>query len=199
MKPFRFLLPALATLFLMISCTKEGPQGPQGDTGPQGPQGAAGPQGPTGAANVIYSNWLSFQQAQRDTTIDNSKLKVNHIPAPQLTQTMIDRGTVLVYFRFLTSVMPLPYTSYAGSLANTVSFLPKPGTLYITRFTHNNSGTLGFGAIQIRYILIPGETAAGRNVAQEEKKLTIDNDTYTISQLKAMSYDQISALLNIPE
>ncbi len=202
MKQFKPLMPVLAAALLMLSCTKEGPegpQGPQGNPGPQGTQGTAGAQGSTGTANVIYSGWLSFQQAQRDSTIDNSKLKVNHIPAAQLTQEIIDNGVVLVYIRFLTSVMQLPYTSYAGSKANTVSFLPKPQRIFITRFTHDNSGSLGFGAIQFRYILVPGGVAAGRYAGDAEKKLTINGGTYTVAQLKAMSYDQVSALLNIPE
>lgn len=207
MKKYILLLPVFAALFLTTGCTKEGPEGPQGPqglqgtAGAQGSQGPAGAQGPAGTANVIYSNWLSFQQAQRDTVIDGTNLKCNHIPAPQLTQTIIDRGAIQVYMRFLTSIMPLPYTSDAGpgNIASTASFIPKPGLLLLTRYTHNNSASIGFGSVQFRYILIPGEVSAGRNAAYGERKLTIGNETYTVSQLKAMPYGQVCALLSIPE
>src|SRR5690606_6274 len=88
-----------------------GARGATGATGPRGATGATGPQGPAGTANVIYSNWLSFQQSQRDTVIDGTNLKVNHLPAPRLTQSIIDNGVVMVYWRFLSTVLQLPYTS----------------------------------------------------------------------------------------
>jgi len=142
-----------------------GPQGPAGPRGATGPQGPAGPQGPVGTANVIYSGWLSFQQAQRDTIIDNTTLKINHLPVPRLTQAIIDNGVIQVYMRFLTSVFPLPYTGDAGagtgpSKTSTVSFIPKQGVLYITRYTHDNTASIGFGPVQFRYVLIPGGVSA---------------------------------------
>jgi len=138
----------------------KGDRGATGAAGSQGPRGATGPQGPVGTANVIYSAWMSFQQAGRDTVIDGSKLKINHLQAPRLTQSLIDNGSVQVYMRFGTTVLPLPYTNNAGNKANTVSFIPKPGVIYVTRYTHDNSASLGFGAVQLRYILIPGGVSA---------------------------------------
>lgn len=138
-----------------------GATGSQGPAGPRGATGATGPQGPAGTANVIYSNWVSFQQAERDTLIDGTNLKVNHIPVPRLTQTIIDNGMMQVYMRFGTTVLTLPYTNRAGSRPNTVSFIPRPGRLFITRFTHDNTQPyLGFGSVQFRYVLIPGGVAA---------------------------------------
>jgi len=137
--------------------------------GPAGPQGATGPQGPAGTANVIYSGWVSFQQAQRDTLIDGTNLKVNHLPAPRLTQAIIDNGMIQVYMRFGTTVLPLPYTSDAGSgtgpaKTSTVSFIPRPGRLFLTRYTHDNTATVGFGSLQFRYVLIPGGVQANANL-----------------------------------
>lgn len=142
-----------------------GATGAQGPTGPRGATGATGPQGPAGTANVIYSNWMSFQQSQRDTVIDATTLKVNHLPAPRLTQGIIDNGVVLVYWRYQTTVIQLPYTSDAGSgtgpaKTSTINYVPKPGVIYITRYTHDNSASIGFGAIQFRYVLIPGGVSA---------------------------------------
>src|SRR5258705_7467572 len=91
MRKYRLLsLLIISITFLIVDCTKEGPQGAQGPTGaqgplgpvgpqglvgpagpqgiqgplgaqgPQGPQGAQGPQGPAGTANVIYSTWATL-------------------------------------------------------------------------------------------------------------------------------------------
>lgn len=199
MTSFAFSL-LLTAIFLTASCSKEGPAGPQGAEGPQGPAGPSGPAGNTGAtgtANVIYSGWLSFQQTQRDTVIDGTKVKVNHLTAPQLTQTMIGNGMVLAYMRFSTTVLQLPYTSHAGGKPNTVGFVPQVSKLLITRFTHDNSGSIGFGAVQFRYILIPGGVPASGRSANMEKVAEINNQLYTASELKAMSYEQVCALLGI--
>ncbi len=163
-----------------------GPRGATGATGPRGATGATGPQGPAGTANVIYSDWMSFQQSQRDTTIDGTYLKVNHLVAPRLTQTIIDRGVVIVYWRYLTTVVQLPYTSDAGSgtgpsKASTINFVPKPGVIYITRYTHDNSASIGFGSIQFRYVLIPGGVSA------------------TMGNIDLRDYDAVKAALNIAD
>lgn len=157
---------AVVALFAIISCKKgdvgpAGPQGAQGAQGAQGPQGPAGPIGSTGTANVIYSGWMSFQSAQRDTVVDGTTLKVNHLVAPKLTQAIIDGGAILVYWRYQTTVIQLPYTGDAGSgtgpaKTSTINYIPKPGVIYITRYTHDNSASVGFGAVQFRYVLIPG-------------------------------------------
>lgn len=171
-----------------------GPRGATGATGPAGPRGATGatgatgPQGPAGTANVIYSNWLSFQQIQRDTSVDATLLKVNHIPAPRLTQTIIDRGVVMVYWRYQSTVIQLPYTSDAGSgtgpsKTSTINYIPKPGVIYITRYTHDNSASHGFGAVQFRYVLIPGGVSAQASL----KNVDINN------------YDAVRIALGLPD
>lgn len=208
------LFYVLFCVMLIVSCGKEevGPIGPQGErgvqgekgdkgdkgdagergatgaTGPRGATGATGPQGPAGTANVIYSNWLSFQQSQRDTTIDGTLLKVNHIPAPRLTQAIIDQGVVMVYWRFINTVVLLPYTSDAGSgsgpaKTSTINFVPKPGVIYITRYTHDNTASIGFGTIQFRYVLIPGGVSAQASL----KNVDINN------------YEAVKAALNLPD
>jgi ABC-type amino acid transport substrate-binding protein len=89
MRKFKSLsLLLLASAFILVNCTKEGPEGPAGATGAQGPAGATGGAGaagatgatgpagatgvagPAGSANVIYSAWVTSPYASRDTTID---------------------------------------------------------------------------------------------------------------------------------
>ncbi len=194
-----FLPIALLMLgFVVVQCSKEGPAGPQGDEGPAGPTGPRGNVGATGTANVIYGTWASFQQAERDTTIDGTNLKVNHIAASQqLTQGIIDNGIVLMYMRFGATVFPLPYTSRAGSRPNTVSFVPRPGRIFVTRFTHDNATPyLGFGSVQFRYVLVPGGVAGGR-FADGEKRAELNGEIYTETELKYMPYEQVCSLLGV--
>lgn len=124
-----------------------------------------GATGATGSANVIYSGWMTFQQDQRDTVIDGTNLKVNHLLAPRLTNAILNGGIILVYWRFQSTVIQLPYTSDAGAgsgptKTSTVSYVPKAGVIFITRYTHDNSGSVGFGNIQFRYVLVPGAVVA---------------------------------------
>ncbi len=195
MKKLFFSTKILLSTFLaiaLISCSAE--DGTDGATGPQGPagqNGIDGIDGEDGNANVIYSGWQSFQQAQRDTVIDGTNLKVNHLNAPELTSEIRENGAILVYMRFLTTIMPLPYTSDAGAgdRPSTVSFVPSPNRLYITRYTHDDSGSIGFGAVQFRYILIPGSTngVSGKNNGVPKNF----NVKYTFEELKQMSYEEV--------
>src|SRR5690606_17043054 len=132
-----------------------------------GPKTAAGwgsgvnLRGATGSANVIYSGWMSFPQSQRNTSIDGTLYKVNHINVPRLTQSLVDQGLIMVYYLYQNSVHQLLYTSDAGpgvgpAKTSTISYLPKPGRILITRYTHDNTASVGLGAIQFRYIIVPG-------------------------------------------
>lgn len=188
MKYYRFLFIVAGIVAMSFSACEKGDVGPQGEqgvegdkgdkgdagargatgaTGPRGATGATGPQGPAGTANVIYSGWLSFQQTQRDTVIDLTRLKVNHLIVPRLTQALIDNGSVQVFMRFGGTVVPLPYTSApnGGTLLSTISFMPRVGRLLITRHTHDNSGSHGLGgSLSFRYIIIPGGVQANANL-----------------------------------
>jgi len=112
--------------------------------------------GATGTANVIYSAW-GLANNLRDTTIDESKLVVMNFPAASLSQAYLSSASIQVFFIFNGQEEPLPYTSYAGGLENTLSFIPQPGNILITRFTADNSGSIGISSIlQFRYVIIPG-------------------------------------------
>lgn len=157
MRTIKFMSVFFLSLSLLLtSCSKEGPQG---EKGPQGEVGSQGPKGDVGSANVIYSDWLKIS-GDRDSTVDGSKLKVNYLAAPRLTTDLLKNSFIQVYMRFGTTIFPLPYTGNAGSKANTVSFIPMEKKICLTRFTHDNSGTLGFGAVEFRYIIIPGGVSA---------------------------------------
>src|SRR5262245_28032284 len=90
------LLLVVASMF-MISCQKEGPQGP---AGPQGVAGPVGPAGPTGTANVIYSPWFVTGSGWTATgaSIYGARFLFDRA-ASGITQTIMDQGVVLGYIK----------------------------------------------------------------------------------------------------
>jgi len=112
--------------------------------------------GPAGSSNVLYSGWV-YAKAFSDTTVDNTKLKVGYITAKMLSTSVLNSGTVLVYFTYGGGVLPLPYTNFAGGKGNTVNFMPLLNRIVITRFTADNSGSVPLSTLlQYRYVIIPG-------------------------------------------
>jgi hypothetical protein len=170
MKTIKTTMAILAITFFSISCSK-----------PE--DGAVGPVGATGTANVIYSNWASAPTATA-ATIDGTSGNSTSIPATQLTQEILDKGTVLVYGKFSTTIFPLPYVSYAGGSANTLTFFPELNNIKLFRFKHDGSGGVSIPtSLQFRYILIPGGVLAKTSQAR----------------FKEMPYSEVCKLLNIPE
>lgn len=139
-----------------------------------------------GTANVMYSSWTTIDSAVRDTTIDQSVLKVVHIDAPQLSQEILDQGVINVYMKFFGSIVPLPYTGHSGGKASVLDFLPRLNRLYLTRFTLDNSGSISFSSyLEFRYVIIPGGVAVSSNLSKE--------------QLNEMSYQEVKQRFGIRE
>lgn len=176
-KSFVKTVSCILLLSLLVSACKKG------DTGPAGATGPAGPAGPKGSPNVIYSAWVTASTF-RDSSIDGSASKVATVAAPQLADTILSRGTIMVYFTFGSGIFPLPYTSNAGGKISTISFIPGLNKIFITRFTHDNSNSVALStALQYRYIIIPGGIGG--------RRINIDYTT--------MSYREVCGILGIPE
>ena len=237
MRKFSLLsLLLLAFSFILINCTKEGPEGPAGATGaqgptgltgptgptgpigpsgPSGPTGPTGPQGPAGTANVIYSAWAT---EPANWGADTAMLSLNGgnakrfiVTAPSLSQSILDQGVILCYFRGgVTSNNPvaLPYNiplplaapnnietvDYRASLNKiTYVFYILNNTAAPITFTNINSGG------QFRYVLIPGVVPGGRSIGAEPTIASGPAAGYSASQLKAMPYSQLCSLLKIPQ
>ena len=218
----------LAISFIVVNCTKEGPEGPAGAngaqgptgatgatgatgttgaTGPQGPVGPAGPQGPAGTANVIYSPWFADASL---TWSDSLFLLVGNAyhaikTAPGVTQNILDQGVVLTFLRDSpgngSTVWPIPHEFfYSGQGTLQVTFLPGLGKIcfYIANLTTGNYNLqLRYGG-DLRYVIIPGGVAGGRGTSTE-KITEINGQTYTETELKAMSYQDVCSLLHIPQ
>ncbi|WP_333888756.1 hypothetical protein [Sphingobacterium siyangense] len=116
--------------------------------------------GATGSANVIYSGW-HLAKVFKDSTIDNTLVKIGHVPARGLTVSIAQSGAILMYMSFGGGLFPLPYTSFAGGRANTIAFIPKENQIIVYRATHDGSGLVNLSTLlQYRYVLIPGGVMA---------------------------------------
>lgn len=167
----------LIPIFLLFSCIGEkGDPGPRGDQGPVGQPGVAGPQGPVGTANVIYSDWFTsgfWLGTFGSWYFDRS--------APQVTQTILDRGVVLAYAKLVglnsNIVLPLPVTGLSGSTYWNF-FINGPGSIrFITDFTGTPSNVN-----QFRYVIIPGGISGGRSAT-----------------VNYANYDEVKAYYNLPD
>ncbi|TJZ63198.1 hypothetical protein FAZ15_02585 [Sphingobacterium olei] len=120
--------------------------------GPAGPQGPPGKDGEPGTANVIYSNWY----------LADEYIQAGYgIPAPQLTQAIVDRGQILVYRRYISGKNTEFVEQISGESSNAyIYFMVQPGNIFIY-----SSGTLVIdGYHAFRYVLIPGSIQASAKI-----------------------------------
>lgn len=159
----------IAFMLMINACSgSEGEVGPKGDTGVNGETGAAGPKGDTGAANVIYSGWISTPFSGSGTTYTGS------ITVPKLTQDMLDKADIRVYWSETGRVLTLPYAQLIGGTSYTVH-----QRFYVGRIDLISSYSLS--TQQFRYVIIPGGVTARKK------------------SLSQMSYEEVKALYNIPD
>jgi hypothetical protein len=172
---FTILLVAIST----ISCSSD-----DGTDGVNGVDGQAGPAGATGTANVIYSAWLTAPTAVAET-IDGTSGMSTSINAPQLSEDILAKGTILVYVSFGSGTYILPYTSTAGGFVNTITAISTAKKIKLFRFRHDAGGTVNLPtSLSWRYILIPGGVAATTGKAAKP-------------DYAKMSYEEVCAHFNI--
>jgi hypothetical protein len=170
MKIFRILLVTSVVFAMgMAGCSK-------------GSAGPAGPAGPSGPDSVFSSQWILLQftgsvdQSSGDSVYDET------IIAASITKAILDSGIVLTYVNaadpssgdyFVKDVSSLPQYFYDDFSI---------GSLYITSFATNYSGT------PFRYVTIPGNL-----VTTTGNRRTVKG--YTQEELKAMPYDKVQQIL----
>jgi hypothetical protein len=115
MKKIHYIF-AFVAVILLASCAKDGSVGPAGPTGAQGAAGTAGntgpavvtggvgatgpigATGPAGTSNSFFSDWITpatnTWNFDRDLAVSWDRWD---IPAPEITQDVIDKGLVVVY------------------------------------------------------------------------------------------------------
>jgi hypothetical protein len=154
----------VSAVLAFSSCSKEGPAGATGPAGPTGPTGATGAQGEAGAADVIYSEWTDTTTWQADTVHNGAEIDtVSYtalLSASQLDLNMLNTGIIKVYADFNLdatdpTVLALPYLG---------------GSFYIDALFYLNTiqltSNVDFTGLPVRYVLVPGGTAAGRKSAK---------------------------------
>jgi hypothetical protein len=117
--------------------------------------------------NTTSSPWES---ASPPTTqvIDGTQLQTETISAPSITASTLADSSISIYMTYPGSnTIPLPYTSYAGGAVNTISYQLAAGKIIITRFTDDDSGSIGFASyLQFRYVIT---TATGPGVGVQAR------------------------------
>lgn len=167
------LLMSMAVAFavFMVSCSKEGPTGPQGEqgpagpAGPQGPAGAPGEQGAPGQNSILYSQWL-------DVTFDgtDSTGYFAEIAAPGLVDSILTRGEIKTYVNIGTAdsafIVPLPHFDPGLLIPGGFILNPYYSLQSILLFSTVDMSSFDDGSgnmiLQYRYILVPAGTATGR-------------------------------------
>jgi hypothetical protein len=170
MKFFKTILAILVVAIATSSCS--------------GDDGTDGIDGEKGTANVIYSAWLTAPAAVSET-IDNTAGVSTTINAPELSEDILAKGTILVYVSFGLGTFELPYTSLAGGTINTITAISTVQKIKLFRFRHSGVGLPGLPtSLAWRYILIPGGVAATTGKAAK-----VD--------YSKMSYEEVCAHFNI--
>jgi len=166
MKTIKFLgtITLILSLFSLIGCSSS-----DGEVGPKGETGAAGPKGDPGSANVIYSEWISATFSGSGATYTTS------IAAPKLTQEMLDKADIRVYWSESGRVISLPYAQVLSGISYTVH-----QRLYVGLIELIASYSIS-GAKSFRYIIIPGGVTARQKPLSET------------------TYEELKTLYNIPD
>jgi hypothetical protein len=172
---FTILLVAIST----ISCSSD--DGTDGTNGVDGQQGAPGA---PGTANVIYSAWINAPVAAAEN-IDGTSGMSTTINAPELSEDILSKGTILVYVSFGSGSFTVPYTSTAGGFVNTITAISTLKKIKLFRFRHDGGGTVNIPtSLSWRYILIPGGVAAATSKAAKP-------------DYAKMSYEEVCTHFNI--
>jgi hypothetical protein len=201
-----------------------GAVGPQGPTGPIGPQGPQGTPVVTYSNWITINNWAvanasvgAVRSALRATPAITANVLNSFVTLVYMRNTFNLRRTInffnasgtLQVFTFPDAVQ-MPYSEVDSLILNNpgptprvvineYSFFLTPGNI---TFTYRAANLGFFGADftplmngannQYRYILIPGGIVGTRFVSGPAAG-------YTVEQVKAMSYDQVKIMFNLPD
>ncbi|MBN8850907.1 MAG: hypothetical protein BGO55_29595 [Sphingobacteriales bacterium 50-39] len=211
----------VTVLALSIVSCKKGDPGPAGATGPAGPAGAngaagpAGPAGSAGSANVIYSDWFTPTSYTKDTVF--GIWGFNYIQtATDITQNILDTGTVIVYAKLnqynsllwpTTQVAPLPVTlTYMSGTTTEVDTWSAPVSLgqVKIRFINDQNAykTYNSSKNKFRYIIIPGAVHSASYTPGTVTRSGNVINTGTLQNIASnytnMSYEEVCDKLGVP-
>ena len=205
LKPATSTVVFFAFLLLLLQACKKG------DTGDPGTPGK------DGAANVIYSAWFKPDVYIKDTLFNVWGFKYNK-SAPDITQSMLDSGTIITYGKLLgynpliwpttqVATLPILLTYNTGSVTpDTWSALVTVGNLRIRLVNDKNIYSSISNGHEFRYIIIPpGKKAtlsvrrSGDGVVPAVSTVSDFSVRKVITDHEHMTYSEVCRLLNIPE
>jgi hypothetical protein len=175
-------------IFFIISCSKEGPQGPAGNNGTDG------------NANVMYSDWITYV-----ANFDNiATLKQMRITENAYNSNFTDSGGFYIAFiRWQSNVhYSLPFEQRFNSISDPIvqmrcSAFTSSSTSGQMTFTINRqdfgiiqtnfTNLITSGDLEIRYFLIKGNI-----------NLRLKNGVSVQDYYKSKSYEEICALTGAP-
>jgi len=203
-----FLCVALAAL-CFVSCKK-------GDPGPAGAAGPAGPNGTSGSSNVIYSDWFTPTSYTKDTVFGMWGFSYTQA-APDLTQNILDSGTVIVYAKLLQynatlwpstqiSALPISLTYMSGNttMTDTWSGLASLGQVKV-RFVNDQNAYKNYNSSKnkFRYIIIPGvvhsSSVTPNTVTRSGNTLDAGTLQTIANNWTNMSYEEVCDKLGVPK
>jgi hypothetical protein len=170
-----FLFASIA--LCLISCQK-------GATGPQGLAGANGETGPGGPDTVIYSLWIPVTMSIAETYVDSigntDTLFSDNIPAPVITQDILDSGMILSYLSFIDSTGATNVVSAAPYFSSEIF---QVGQIILNSINVDLSTGYSY-----RYVVLPGTLLATNSYLK----------TLSKAQLKTADYAFITKALDLP-
>ena len=197
-KILNYLVFVLVLSFGISSCEgEEGPPGPAGINGTNGTNGVDGSDGSDGSdgtngtngsdgtdgtngtngvdgtdgAKTYYSNWLTPTWIAQ-TNSDNTKYRLALFNTNSLSQSIIDRGIVLVYLKALGGeILQLPITSGGVEFQVIFSLRKISVNYHFTSSPYVTPPALN-PLNKIRYILVPGTNLASK--ASQSKQDILD-------------------------
>lgn len=114
--------------------------------------------GPNGST-VIYSSWIN--KSESDWSGIGTIEILTSLTAPSLSDDIVNKGVVLVYFDHFGTIKPMPNVWLEGvnSMVMDFSFVKQKITL---KLRTGGTSITGIVDIPFRYVLIPGTNSGGR-------------------------------------
>ena len=164
----------------VLSCSSDGAAGPAGTNGTNGATGANGTNGTNGTngnANVIGTNTFSAPPSSWTSSGGNTVWATNLI-VPQITQAIVDRGIVSVFYQSGTGWMALPNSNPQNHYFSNYGFIEGAVGVYMIA----ESG----------YTLTPGTTIFRVVVISASNKLANPKTNWK-------DYNQVKQALNLED
>jgi hypothetical protein len=154
-----------------------------------------GDTGPAGTANVIFSDWFTATPWTKDTVFDVYGFNYSK-SAPDITQNVLDSGTVIVYGKlkgYNTLIWP---TNNVGQLPIVINYKFSSGGI---TYTDTWSAFLSAGQVKIRFVNDQDYYGSIANTHQFRYVIIPGAKKATASNYAHMSYEEVCQELKIPQ